>query len=292
MVFVRNVSRLASLTILVAAFLFGTYVNAAPRVEMSIVTDWATVAYFGSIEETRKAIDSAVAHAAYIYRDQLGVELIASHVEIPQGPAADVLAKHTHAKFLLDAVMEHRLQNGVHRTADVTALLTVRKLQLGSQSLSGYATMGPACSANASAIVSLRHGGLDGQTLAHEVAHTLGVGHDGESPCEHEEKNGWLMSATDFGAEHFSQCSIETIRHALETFRECFEEPSAGAPLQPPAPVLPSAARLPSEARASVESTPSSGGGGILDMLAVALLLACVALRHRKPAHVRVKCRS
>lgn len=128
-------------------------------------------------ESDRAAADEAVRAAAYIWRTQVGTDIVATYYDVSR------VAEHTKAEALLDALKVYRMDNSQHRAADATVLLTRRDLTRGYE---GIATIGPACSASASAVVRLRADGLDGEVLAHELLHTVGVPHDHAA--------GWLMS--------------------------------------------------------------------------------------------------
>lgn len=198
------------------------------RFEVSIV---------GETADDRPAIDEAVAYAAQLYRSQLGIELAVSYADI------STVAAHTKPEALLDEVKLYRLDRPQHRAADATVLFTRRELTRGYE---GIATIGPACSASASAVVRLRADGLDGQVLAHELLHTLGVPHDHDA--------GYLMSVSlsRNGSDTMSADSVLTVKAA--PLAECMAKPvaatvPAGTPTEP------------------------SGGGGAFDVWWVFALL-------------------
>lgn len=207
--------------------------DAAERFEVSAIIEADT---------DRATMEDAVRDAAAIYRDQLGVDLVVTYVDI------NTVAGHTQAQFLLDAVKAYRVDSPKHRATDATVLFTRRDIRLGGTDLAGLATVGPACSAQASAIVEIRGDGADGAILAHELAHTVGVMHDAAS--------GWLMSesVSRFGAGQFSPDSLATFRAA--GVGECMSIPAANPP---------------SAAVQAAPAAPSTGGGGSCDLLVLPL---------------------
>lgn len=206
--------------------------DAALRFEISTIAD--------SVED-RAAVDEAVHHAARIFEHQFGIELAATFND-----TSDV-AQHTHAPTLLDAVKFYRFERTEHRAADATVLLTRRTLTRGYQ---GIATIGPACSASAAAVVVLRSDGYDGQILAHELLHTLGVPHD--------EAGGWLMSesASRAGSDFASDDTRLTVKAA--PLAECMTKPAASSSTYVPV------------------GTPSGGGGSFDWFFVVSLVLLVI----------------
>lgn len=110
-------------------------------------------------EADRSTMQDAVDAAGSILRGQFGVDLVVTYVDI------NTVAGHTQGNALLDAVKAYRVDHAQHRVADATVLFTRRELIR----LAGIATIGPACSAQASAIVAIRNDGNDGAILAHEL---------------------------------------------------------------------------------------------------------------------------
>jgi len=204
--------------------------------EVSVVTDWETVTHYGSQAETSNKISTTIEYADVLFRNQLDLPIEVTYIDIPQTANDDVLAKHTHPEFLMDSLFEYRINNQQHMAADVTVLLTSRKLSTGGSNYVGYANIQSVCSAGALVIVSLYDSGLDGQTLAHELAHVLGAVHDGEHPCEATPSRGYLMStATHTGNDNLSQCSIDTIASTLEVFGSCLVAVEPEVIVTPPA---------------------------------------------------------
>jgi len=210
--------------ILLTMLLFSGLAN-AQIIEISVVTDWETVSYYGSVEETQSAIDAAFEYADNIFVGQLNINTQITFIDIPTTEADDTIANHTHAIFLLESLFEYVNENEEHRNADITLLLTKRNLAIGSQDVVGYAKYKTVCSASSIAMVELVDNGLDGQTLAHELAHVLGAVHDGDAPCESTPNRGYLMSsAVHSGSDNFSQCSLDTINSTVDTYGYCLLE--------------------------------------------------------------------
>ena len=197
----------------------------AQTIEISVVTDWETVSYYGSVDDTKIAIDAAFEYADNIFNGQLSIGSDITSYDIPATESEDTIANHTHAVSLMDSLFEYVIANEQHYNADVTVLVTKRDIAIGSKDLAGYAKIKTVCSANSMAIVELVDNGLDGATLAHELAHVLGAVHDGDAPCESTPNRGYLMSsATHTGTDNFSQCSIDTINSVVSTLGYCLFE--------------------------------------------------------------------
>lgn len=196
-------------------------------------------------EADRPAMQEAAAYAARIYRDQLGVDLAVTVVDV------NTVATHTQAQTLLQAVQAYRVDRPQHLATDATVFFTRREMTRGYQ---GIATIGPACSAGAAAVVTIKSDGLDGQILAHELAHTVGVPHD-HAP-------GYLMSETlaRGGSDYMSPDSVQTFKAAPA---ECM------AIQAPPA--------------ASAQRAESTGGGGAVTPFEATALLVfaglCILIR-------------
>lgn len=218
--------------LLLIAFLFDD--AHAATFELSVITESA---------DDRAAADEAVSAAAAIYRAQLGVELVATVHEV------STVAGHTKAEALLDAVKQFRLDRPTLRATDATVLFTRRDLARGYE---GIATTGPSCSAAASLIVRLRNDGLDGEVLAHEIAHTVGVPHD--------VMPGYLMSESlaRSSAPNFSPDSVLTFKAAPA---DCMEAPKAQASAAP-----------------SASAAPVTGGGGATDAWTIGGMLLILGI--------------
>jgi hypothetical protein len=184
-------------------------------------------------EADRAVMQDAIRDANAILSGQLGLDVTVTYVDV------NTVAAHTHAQFLLDALKAYRLGSNVHRLADATVLFTRRDIRIGGGDYLGFATIGPVCSASASAIVELWGDGREGAVLAHELLHTVGVPHDHEP--------GWLMSE-NLGA----WTSVSMSPDSIQTFRaaggECFNAPAANPP-----------------ASVQTPAAPSNGGGGAMD---------------------------
>jgi hypothetical protein len=273
--------------VLAALLLFAAGVaRAESRLELSVVTDWQTVMLFGSPEQAEQAIDSIVAHTAAIYKEQLGIELVLTSTQVPQDPTQDDVPADTQPEFLLRSMQEYRTNHPKHRAADVTALISSRNLHIGSKIYSGYANIGPVCSATSVALLSLQSTGLEAVTLAHEIAHTLGASHDGEVPCENESRTGWIMAASGtYGGDHFSACSVEVIRESIERFGDCISKPALAA--------TGSGSTAPAVANASKGSNGGAGSWDALSALALAgvLLFRLGPLRLFRSIHAAALCR-
>lgn len=234
-------------------------VSDAQTLEASIVTDWETVQYYGSVEETRKVIEATVVYADAILDDYFGIPIEVTYIDIPASASEDTIASHRHVDFLLESLFDYRINNENHFYSDTTIMFTKRDLTRGTQNLGGVAYIGSVCTAKSLSIVELTDNGLDGETLAHELAHVLGAVHDGEEPCEHEPSYGYLMSPNLYsGNSHPSQCTIDTIALHTQIFGNCLNEVNLA-----PTPITPT----PTEKR---------GGGGVMDIYFLLMLIAVI----------------
>ncbi len=234
-------------------------VSSAQTLEASIVTDWETVQYYGSVEETREKIEATVAYADAILDDYFGIPIDVTYIDVPASASEDVIAGHTHVDFLLESLVDFRANDPNHFYSDTTILLTKRDLTRGSQNFGGVAYIGSVCTLKSLSVTELEDNGLDGETLAHELAHVLGAVHDGDPPCEHEPSSGYLMSPNLYsGNFHPSQCTIDTIALHTQLFGNCLNEVNLS-----PTPITPT-------------PTEESGGGGSLSIFTILLLLIAV----------------
>jgi hypothetical protein len=203
--------------------------------------DTLEVAAIIESEADRATMLDAVRDAQAITKDALGLDIAVKLVDI------STVAGHTQAQALLDAVKQYRFDHTAHGAADATVLFTRRDVK----GYAGIATVGPACSAQASAVVAIRNDGNDGAILAHELMHTVGVPHD--------KANGYLMS------EELSRYTSRTMSpDSVLTFRAA----GVGECMAPAAVIPPSTAK---------PAAPSTGGGGAFDTWVIILLtgLAC-----------------
>lgn len=248
---------IAHIALALAAF---PVVAPAQTLEASIVTDWETVQYYGSVEETQKKINAAVVYADAILEDYFGISVEITYVEIPASANEDLLPGHTHVDFLLEALFDHRNSNSNHYYSDTTIMFTKRDLTRGTQNLGGVAYIGSVCKANSLSITELADNGLDGETLAHELAHVLGAVHDGEVPCEDTPSYGYLMSPNlHSGNFNPSQCTIDTIALHTQLFGNCLNEINLA-----PTPITPT----PTEERS---------GGGAISIFFLLTLIAVIS---------------
>ena len=237
----------------------------AQVLETSVITDWETVSYYGSVEETENAINAAIEYADNIFVQQLGIDIEVTYVDIPVSESDDTVAGHNHVVSLIESLRDYRYENADHFAADITLFLSVREFTTGSSQYAGYAYVKSICSANSIAMTRLFNNGLDGETLAHEMAHVLGAVHDGDSPCESTNTRGYLMSsAVHTGNSNFSQCSIDTIKTRLEAYGYCMVEDTT-VPVITPVPT----------------TNTSRGGGGAIDILFLFIMVVITTLSTR-----------
>jgi len=207
--------RLIASFLVMPFFALSAYGSTLPRIEISVLADRSTVEFFGSVEAAREAIEARVRKASRLYREQLGIELTVAHMEIPENVDLDPFDPDLDADEILDALIESRTWRPELRTTDATLLITARDMRTANGRLGGYAATGTLCTRDAAFVVRVMDPETDPRTLAHELAHVLGVGHDGEWPCAHENPDGWLMAATDNDNHRFSTCTLRTARELI-----------------------------------------------------------------------------
>jgi hypothetical protein len=248
---------IAHIMLALAAF---PVVSMAQTLEASIVTDWETVQHYGSVEETQKVIEATVAYADAILDDYFGIPIVVTYIDIPASESEDTIAGHTHVDFLLESLFEYRNSNSNHYYSDTTIMFTKRDIARGTQNLGGVAYIGSVCTAKSLSITELTDNGLDGETLAHELAHVLGAVHDGEPPCEDVSSYGYLMSPNLYsGNSHPSQCTIDSIALHTQLFGNCLNEVNLA-----PTPITPT-------------QTEERGGGGSTSIFFLLMLIAVMS---------------
>ena len=221
----------------------------ASTLEVSVIVD---------LEED--ATDVVFKYAGNILSEQLNIETEIVYIDTDPD-----LPEHTHAPALMDSLFTYRTENVGLFYSDVMVLLTSRDLKNGTRDLVGYARIGAICSGMSIVIVEITNNGLDGQTLAHEIAHNLGAVHDGDTPCEDTPRGYLMSSAIHNGSDYLSQCSIDTINAHIEIFGGCLSEANV-----PPVVVDP-----------PIIDIPTRGGGGSMNILFILFLLTLIWRRDR-----------
>lgn len=177
----------------------------ADPLTVSIVLDTSVIE---SIHGQQKASDYTayiMGHVTARFKQDANIDVRLQSVTTKQ------LSQHEHPVALLLDVQFYR---AMQPTSDVTIYLTTRNLRAGETFYRGYASDGQAGALAGAAVVVLMFSHTDEDAIAHEIAHTLGVPHDGTGACAREAPSGSLMSATQIGPS-FSACSVRVMQSYL-----------------------------------------------------------------------------
>ncbi len=182
--------------VLLLCFIGVTIASAEPLrpLIVKVVVDQDATARMGD----PKRLQADLAQSAG-YLMQLGVILMVD------GPITwDVKSLSSRYVNLAFYRMDHMDDEG----ADVLLFITGRPLEHG---LLGFASVGDA-GHHARAIVYWQDDVTDSETIAHELAHTLGAVHDGEGECKDTTSVGYIMGPAENGRPEFSPCTIRMVR--------------------------------------------------------------------------------
>ncbi|CAG4918915.1 unnamed protein product [Colias eurytheme] len=125
----------------------------------------------------------------------------------------DSVIKYGNVKKSLEAVNKWNYRHLIKLPADSTgwdATVWLTRAQLGGPS--GFAPVGGVCTQMRSAAIDRDEGLTSAFVIAHELAHLLGLTHDGEGQCETDGLKGSVMAPTVLATLHnyaWSSCSRE-----------------------------------------------------------------------------------
>ncbi len=246
--------------VFLSLFILNNSCKAEPTntLDISIVTDWETVQYFGSVDATKQAIQTRLNAVIPIYANQMGITLTTSYIEIPASPNQDTVPTDTSAPFLLQGLINYRNNSPQHASHAATILVTTRTL---IDLIIGYSYTDSVCNSNAVGVVEISHGvDYDKTVFAHELGHILGANHDSDplGACPNVTDN-YIMSSLPFlnNSSTFSQCSIDVIKSYIPS-HQCMK------------PIAPN--------NSSVIS--SEGGGGSMNILFIVLIMLFVFIKN------------
>lgn len=191
-----------------------------PTVKASVLMDGDTINYYGGRELARKEAENYINRVAAIYRRELHIDLVMSYFDSD----SKALRMEQDANMQIESLQWYRKSYRDHAWSDVTLYLTIRQFAIGNVTSYGFASIGPLCSEDSAAVVSLQNDGLDVQVIAHEIAHTMGAPHDEEGYCKGERSSKFIMAPRGRGHQYFSNCSKEILQYQVKMWGSCVKE--------------------------------------------------------------------
>ena len=185
-------------SLLLACALLAPASHAANAITVDVMLDQSATDAYASDAVAEMYARAIVKEAGDLMRP-LGASLDVKRVVL----RANVVG-HLQVGFLLSG-----LRTTLESDADVVLLLTKHSLQYGKIPVRGYATIGALCWDWAAAVVTLEDDGNDGEIIAHELSHVIGLFHDGDNQCTAESPYSWIMSGYTTGNRNYSPCSLE-----------------------------------------------------------------------------------
>ncbi|XP_014209830.1 A disintegrin and metalloproteinase with thrombospondin motifs 2-like [Copidosoma floridanum] len=180
--------------------------------ELAVVADYSVVEFHGS--RVQRYILALLNIVSAIYKDpslDSNMQLVVVRM-ILSTEKKDAMVHQGNARRSLENVnrWNRKLLAQSNRTHDVAVWLT--RLDIGGPS--GYAPVSGACDPSRSCALNRDEGLTSAFILAHEVAHILGLSHDGDknsgNACAREAVRGSIMApmvAANFHNFHWSSCS-------------------------------------------------------------------------------------
>jgi hypothetical protein len=190
--------------------------NATRRLTISALADTLFLQRYASEAEARDAIAIRLNNVDGIFSAQLSVEIRIGALFANDATSAAV-SSATSPNTLLRDLARQRRQSPQLSSYGLTHLFTGRDLD---GTTVGIAYIGALCNSEYSAgLTELRNTWLDSLVTAHEIGHTFGADHDGDSAgtCASTPSSGYLMGAIVSGSNDFSQCSLERMQATMQT---------------------------------------------------------------------------
>nr|WP_298718269.1 M12 family metallo-peptidase [uncultured Steroidobacter sp.] len=183
-------------------------VGATRRLEISALGDSSFMNRFGNETQARTEILRRLNNVDGIFSSQLGIE-----INVPSIDIGAALSATTSAKSLLDELGALRKRSPNLYSRGLTHLFTGRDLDGKTV---GIAFVGSVCDRQygAGLTESSNSPWIESLIAAHEIGHSLGAPHDGDSSqaCAGTPTGQFLMSASINGSDKFSACSLNIMQ--------------------------------------------------------------------------------
>lgn len=183
-------------------------VGATKRLEIAALGDGLFMNRFGSEPQARTEILRRLNNVDGIFSAQLGIE-----ISVPSIDIGDSLSATTSAASLLSELGDLRRRSPNLYSRGLTHLFTGRNLD---GSTVGIAFVGSVCDRQygAGLTESSNSPWVESLIAAHEIGHSLGAPHDGDSSqaCAGTPTGQFLMSPSINGSDKFSACSLNLMQ--------------------------------------------------------------------------------
>lgn len=187
--------------------------NSTPTLSIAIYLDEGLSESYGDDAHAATAVAALVGDADAIFTAQFGIHVIATKLVL-HAPTQD----YTQAIVLLNEFDSYD-----RGSANTLMLLTRRSLWQGAQPISGMSFQIPLCAGSPASIVQITDNAfVDALVFKHELAHAIGVMHDGEGICASTPSDKYIMApAAAWGATNFSQCSVDWVKTEMTANSSC-----------------------------------------------------------------------
>lgn len=183
-------------------------VGATKRLDISALGDGLFMNRFHDETLAREEILQRLNYVDGIFSSQLGIE-----IGVPSIDIGDTLSATTSASSLLSELGDLRKRTPTLNSRGLTHLFTGRNLDGKTV---GIAYVGSVCDRQygAGLTESSNTRWIESLIAAHEIAHSLGAPHDGDTSqvCGSTPSNQFLMASAINGNDQFSSCSLSVMQ--------------------------------------------------------------------------------